>query len=71
MKATLLTINNYADSIALECSPIEFLVLHKAVDRSIKDTEFPKADREVLKRIDIDMYNREQVERTNNGTDKT
>lgn len=51
MKMTVEEIDSYVEGIKIECTPIEALVLHHAMQLFADNTEMHEMDRDVMKRM--------------------
>ena len=62
MNCKLITENDCAISAVLSCSPVEFLIINKAIARCSVSTDYAEADRRTMVLMSEAMKNFEQVE---------
>ena len=62
MNCKLITENDCAVSAVLSCSPVEFLIINKAIARCSVSTDYAEADRRTMVLMGEAMKNFEQVE---------
>lgn len=62
MNCKLITENDCAVSAVLSCSPVEFLIINKAIARCSDSTDYAEADRRTMVLMSEAMKNFEQVE---------
>lgn len=62
MNCKLITENDCAISAVLSCSPVEFLIINKAIARCSDSTDYAEADRRTMVLMSEAMKNFEQVE---------
>ena len=62
MNCKLITENDCAISAVLSCSPVEFLIISKAIARCSDSTDYAEADRRTMVLMSEAMKNFEQVE---------
>lgn len=62
MNCKLITENDCAISAVLSCSPVEFLIISKAIARCSESTDYAEADRRTMVLMSEAMKNFEQVE---------
>lgn len=62
MNCKLITENDCAVSAVLSCSPVEFLIINKAIARCSESTDYAEADRRTMVLMSEAMKNFEQVE---------
>lgn len=64
MKATMLTENDCCEGMVIEASPVETLVINKALRLMSENEEIAESDRRLAIQMGEDMKSFEQVEQT-------
>lgn len=62
MKTKLLLKDDCAVGCVISCSPVEMLIIYKALRVTLADENFAESDRKIAERMGKDMTNFEEIE---------